>query len=97
MDFKNRRMIEYWCILFLICETVFIQALKHAHLVRIISGILALCTVHCDSAVTITCVYVTARQTNLTTCSDMLDIFATKIFRVARLFFRRVRETERSD
>jgi hypothetical protein len=54
MDFKNVRMIKYWYILFLICETVFIQALKLPHLVRIISGFQALCTVRYDTGATIT-------------------------------------------
>jgi len=55
MDFKNSRMIKYWYILFLICEKrVFIQALKHSHLVRIISGFQALCNVRYDTGATIT-------------------------------------------
>ena len=87
MDFKNLRMIKYWYILFLICETVFIQALKHSHLPRIISGFLALCSVRCDMGATVTYVYVTVRQTNLTTCSVILDIFTPKSFVLLPFFF----------
>jgi hypothetical protein len=47
-------MIKYWHILYLICETVFIEALKHSHLVRIISGFQALCTVRYDTGAAIT-------------------------------------------
>ena len=87
MDFKNIRMIKYWHILVLICETVFIQALKYSHLVPIISGFQALCTVRCDTGATITYVYVTARQTNLTTFSDILDIVFTPKSFVLLSFF----------
>ena len=81
MDLKNIRMIKYWYILFLICETVLIQALKHSHLVRIISGFQALCTARYDTGVAITYVCVTARQTYLTTCSKILKVvFIPKYF-----------------
>jgi hypothetical protein len=80
-------MIKYWYILILICKTVFIQALKHWHLVRIITGFQALCTVRYDTGATITYVYVTARQTNLTTFSDILDVvFTPKSFVLLSIF-----------
>ena len=87
MDFKNLRMIKYWYILFLICETVFIQALKHSHLLRIISGFLALCTVRCTVGATITYVYINSSANKFDNLQCHTWYIHNKIFRVALIFF----------
>lgn len=97
-DFKNIRMIKYWYILFLICETVFIQAVKYfafgADYFRFPSIMFCALWYGCNNNICL--------RNGSADKFDTLQWYTwccihTKIFRVALIFFRRVRETVRSN